>query len=76
MLFRISVPSFLFVLLTVLKSVFYRKNFFTYKVHVNADTDTAFIPAKVMETLENNLRKLSNTEYGDPFLGKLLSELK
>ncbi|XP_015271962.1 PREDICTED: anoctamin-3-like [Gekko japonicus] len=25
--------------------------------------------AKVMETLENNLLKLSNTEYSDPFLG-------
>lgn len=50
--------------------------FFAYKIHVNADTDIAFIPAKVMETLENNLLKLSNTEYGDPFLGKLLSELK
>lgn len=43
---------------------------------MNADTDIAFIPAKVMETLENNLLKLSNTEYGDPFLGKLLSEMK
>lgn len=29
-----------------------------------------------METLESNLLKLSNTEYSDPFLGKLLSELK
>lgn len=36
----------------------------------------AFIPAKVMETLENNLIKLSNTEYNDPFLGKFMSELK
>lgn len=30
----------------------------------------AFILAKVMETLENNLLKLSNTEYSDPFVGK------
>lgn len=29
-----------------------------------------------METLENNLLKLSNTEYSDPFLGKFKSELK
>lgn len=43
---------------------------------MNADTNIAFIPAKVMETLENNLLKLSNTEYSDPFLGKFVSELK
>lgn len=28
------------------------------------------LSAKVMETLENNLLKLSNTEYSDPFLGE------
>lgn len=36
----------------------------------------AFIAAKVVETLENNLMKLSNTEYSDPFLGELVAELK
>lgn len=43
---------------------------------MNADMHIAFIPAKVVETLENNLLKLSNTEYSDPFLGKFISELK
>lgn len=41
-----------------------------------ADVTVVFLPAKVMETLENNLLKLSNTEYSDPFLGKFMSELK
>lgn len=45
-------------------------------IPVYDDMTIAFIPAKVMETLENNLIKLSNTEYSDPFLGKLMSELK
>lgn len=76
MLFKIPVQSFLFELLTTLKNVFYNKDSFTYQIHVDADTDVAFLPAKVMETLENNLLKLSNTEYSDPFLGELLSELK
>lgn len=43
---------------------------------MNADMHIAFISAKVMETLENNLLKLSNTEYDDPFLGKFVFELK
>ncbi|XP_077640529.1 anoctamin-3 isoform X6 [Lonchura striata] len=34
-----------------------------------AAVDVVSERAKVMETLENNLLKLSNTEYGDPFLG-------
>uniref|UniRef100_A0A452GTV9 Anoctamin n=1 Tax=Gopherus agassizii TaxID=38772 RepID=A0A452GTV9_9SAUR len=42
---------------------------------LSAGTSTATVNvvserAKVMETLENNLLKLSNTEYSDPFLGK------
>lgn len=41
-----------------------------------ADVTVVFLPAKVMETLENNLLKLSSTEYSDPFLGKFMSELK
>ncbi|XP_027766063.1 anoctamin-3-like, partial [Empidonax traillii] len=40
---------------------------------LSAGTSTATVDvvserAKVVETLENNLLKLSNTEYGDPFL--------
>ncbi|XP_010019682.1 PREDICTED: anoctamin-3-like, partial [Nestor notabilis] len=40
---------------------------------LSAGTSTAAVDveserAKVMETLENNLLKLSNTEYDDPFL--------
>lgn len=41
-------------------------------IPVYDDMTIAFIPAKVMETLENNLIKLSNTEYSDPFLGKVV----
>lgn len=47
-----------------------------YEIHMNADMNIAFISAKVVETLENNLLKLSNTEYSDPFLGKFVSGWK
>lgn len=58
--------------LTALKKYIYKY----IKEYVYADMTVVFLPVKVMETLENNLLKLSSTEYSDPFLGKFMSELK